>query len=97
MVVARFLRWLMGSDDPDAPGRLPRADDLARVALPQGQPEALMLQELLARAGVHAIIKNRDDIGSLYSGAAWPGAYELWVLRRDLRRAQEILGPDVSD
>ena len=94
-VISRLLaRFRYG--DPDAPARLPSHDELTLLARPQGEPEALMLQELLERAGIHAMVRNRD--AATARGGSWgpPWAYELWVLRRDLRRAREIIGMDAE-
>jgi hypothetical protein len=88
-MVRWFDRLLGRVHDGDAPRRLPSPDELVCVALPQGEPEALMLQELLRNAGVHSIVKNRF---------AYPvtmmqpiGTHELFVLRRDLKRAEAAL------
>jgi hypothetical protein len=83
-------------DDPDAPARLPSPDALALLTRPEGEPEALMLQELLEGAGIHAMVRNRD--AATARGGSWgpPWAYELWVLRRDLRKARQIIGLDMD-
>ncbi len=81
-------------DAASAPERLPSPDELVVLARPGGEPEALMLQELLAADGIHALVRNRD--GATARGGGWgpSWAYELCVLRRDLRKAQAIIGED---
>ncbi len=90
-IIARFR-----SGDPGAPSRLPSPDELTLLARPEGEPEALVLQELLQSEGVHAMVRNRD--AATARGGSWgpPWAYELWVLRRDLRKAREVLGVEVG-
>ncbi len=94
-IISRLLARFR-PDDPDAPARLPSPDELTLLTRPEGEPEALMLQELLERAGIHAMVRNRD--AATARGGSWgpPWAYELWVLRRDLRKAREIIGPDAD-
>ena len=80
------LRSLLRADDDDAPERLPSPDEMVVLASPGGEPAALMMQEMLAKEGIHALVRNRDAAAARGVGAAW-GA-EICVLRRDLRRAQ---------
>lgn len=98
MALFSRIRALLGrrDDGPPPPTRLPSGDELALLARPQGEPEALMLQEMLASSGIVAMIKNRDAFS--VTRGAWGGfwAYELWVLRRDLARAREIIGEDAA-
>lgn len=61
------------------------------VARPGGEPEALMMREILNHNGIAAMVKNRDPASAQAGGIGPPWAYELWVLRRDLRRAEELL------
>jgi hypothetical protein len=88
----RFVRRLVRRRDPDAPPRLRRPDELVLLARPSGEPEAQMLRELLAQQGVQSLVKNLDPVSAQSGGMGPPWAYELWVLRRDLRRAREIIG-----
>jgi hypothetical protein len=90
------LRRALGRD-PNAPARLPDPTALIVVARPESEPEALMLQEMLRNDGVHSAVRNRDAGSATYgtSGPAW--GYELVVLRRDLRRAREILSLPEDD
>ena len=83
--------------DPDAPARLPSPDELVLLARPEGEPEALMLKEILQSDDIPAMIKNRDAASARGGGWGPPWAYELWVLRRDLRRAREVIGVKPSD
>lgn len=92
MEIVRRIARLFGGGDAKAPSRLPSPDELVLLARPESEPEALMLRELLDEHGVRAMIKNLDA-ATAQSGAAGPSwAYELWVLRKDLRRAREALG-----
>ncbi len=61
---------------------------------PAGEPEALMMQEMLAAEGIVAMVRNRDAATARGGGWGPPWAYELLVKRRDLRRAAEIVGRD---
>jgi hypothetical protein len=87
------IRRAFGGDE-GRPGRLPSPDSLALVARPQGEPEAQMMRELLDEHGIRAMVKNRDAVSAQAGGMGPTWAYELWVLRRDLRRAREVLGID---
>ena len=95
-LLSRIRTWFSGSD-PDAPARLPSPDELALLARPSGEPEAQMLREMLEARGIVAMVKNRDAFA--VTRGAWGGfwAYELWVLRRDLAQAREIIGEDGTD
>ena len=59
---------------------------------PNGEIDAQLLRQMLAGEGIHAMVKNRDPVSAESGGMGPPWAYELWVLRRDLRRAREIIG-----
>lgn len=89
----RLLARVFRREAPNAPRRLPRADELALLARPEGELEAQMLRDLLAQQGVQALVKNLDPVSAQSGGMGPPWAYELWVLRRDLRRAKEIIEP----
>jgi hypothetical protein len=86
------LRARLFRHDNDAPARLPSPDEAVLLMRPEGEPEALMIQQMLADEGIHAMVRNRD--AATARGGTWgpPWAYELWVKRSDLRRAQEIAG-----
>jgi hypothetical protein len=93
-LVSRILGWFTARSDDGAPVRLPSPDELVLAARPHGEPEAQLLRQMLAAEGVHAMVKNRDAVSAESGGMGPPWAYELWVLRRDLRRAREIIGVD---
>jgi hypothetical protein len=93
-IISRMLGWLAGRPDNEAPVRLPSPDGLVLLARPQGEPEAQLLRQMLAAEGIHAMVKNRDAVSAESGGMGPPWAYELWVLRRDVRRAREIIGDD---
>jgi hypothetical protein len=79
-------------DDPHAPPRLPSPDELVVVSKAQGEPEALMLQELLRNEGIQALVRNSGLLAPVQTVAGPGVSWEVLVLRRDLRRAQELLG-----
>ena len=93
MSIRSRLRSLFLGDEVDTPARLPSPDEIVVLTRPNGEPEGLMLQEILASNGIRAMLRNRDAASAQSGGApgAW-WAYELCVLRRDLRRAREIVG-----
>jgi hypothetical protein len=78
--------------DDGAPERLPSPNELVVLAHPGGEPASLMMQQMLADEGIHALVRNRDAATSRGGGWGPPWAYEVCVLRRDLRRAREIIG-----
>ncbi len=59
---------------------------------PDGELNAQLMRQMLAAEGITAMVKNRDPVSAESGGMGPPWAYELWVLRRDLRRAREIIG-----
>jgi hypothetical protein len=91
-ILARLLRRLR--PDATAPARLPPPDEPVVLTRPAGEPEALMMQEMLAAEGIVAMVRNRDAATARGGGWGPPWAYELLVKRRDLRRAAEIVGRD---
>jgi Putative prokaryotic signal transducing protein len=93
-ILSRILDRLAGRAEGGAPARLPSRDELVLVARPNGEIEAQLLRQMLAAEGVHAMVKNRDAVSAESGGMGPPWAYELWVLRKDLRRAREIIGED---
>jgi hypothetical protein len=92
-IISRIRGWLSGGDSSE-PERLPVRDEIVVLARPGGEPEALMLQELLAAEGIHALVRNRDAATARGGGWGPPWAYEICVMRRDLRRAREIIAAD---
>jgi hypothetical protein len=92
MTLLSHLRSLItGATDDDAPPRLPSPDRLVLLTRPQGEPEARLLQGILEDNGIRSMVKNRDAVGVDGGGWGAPWKYELWVLRKDLRRARELL------
>ena len=93
--IESILRFFVGRD-PDAPARLPSPDELVLLTRPNGEIDASLLRQMLEADGIHAMVKNRDPVSAESGGMGPPWAYELWVLRRDLRRAREVIG-DAGD
>ncbi|HYM15504.1 MAG TPA: DUF2007 domain-containing protein [Dehalococcoidia bacterium] len=90
-ILDRIVHRIAGRPDPGAPQRLPSPDALVLVAQPFGEPEAQLFHDMLQNEGIRSLIKNRDPVSARAGGIGPPWSYELWVLRRDLRRAQEVL------
>jgi Putative prokaryotic signal transducing protein len=97
MSIISDLLHRLGGKRPDAsPTRLPSPDELALVARPNGEPDAQLQREILEQNGIRAMVKNRDPASAQAGGMGPTWAYELWVLRKDLRRAHELLDVDPS-
>src|SRR5690242_13737562 len=95
--ISRLVRRIAGpGEDDGAPQRLPSPDELVLLTRPNGEPDAQPSRQLLEREGIRSMIKNRDAVSAESGGIGPPWAYELWVLRRDLRRAREVLDIDAS-
>ncbi|MEX2247110.1 MAG: DUF2007 domain-containing protein [Dehalococcoidia bacterium] len=89
----RFLsRIFTRRPPPGEPSRLPSPDALVLLARPSGEAEAQISRDLLEQAGIRALVRNIDAATAQSGAAGPPWAYELWVLRKDLRRAREVLG-----
>ena len=59
---------------------------------------AQLFRQILEQNGIRAMVKNRDAASAQAGGMGPPWAYELWVLRKDLRRARETLDlPEARD
>jgi hypothetical protein len=92
------LSWLSdrlfgdGSAREGEPERLPSPDEVVFLTHAGGEPEALMLRELLGGNDIVALAKNRSVLSAHSPGGGLLGGWELWVLRRDLRRARDLLG-----
>lgn len=93
-IISRLIARAAGAD---APERLPSPDDLVLVARPEGEPEALMMQDILKNAGIAAMVRNRDAATARGGGWGPPWAYELIVRRADLRRARDLLDLDPDE
>jgi hypothetical protein len=93
MGVLQRIRQMLGMETPvlGAPERLPSPDELVLLTRPQGEPEAQLLRGILEDNGIHSMVKNRDPVGVDGGGWGAPWLYELWVVRKDLRRARELL------
>jgi hypothetical protein len=89
-ILSRIIGRLRG-ETPGAPQRLPSPDALVLLTRPYGEAQAQLFRDMLEQEGVRSLIKNRDPVSARAGGMGPPWAYELWVLRRDLRRAREIL------
>lgn len=93
-IFSRIIARLRGGTEEAAPARLPSPDALVLVARPQGEAEAQLFHDMLEQEGIRSMIKNTDAASARAGGMGPTWAYQLWVLRRDLRRAQEVLGID---
>ena len=96
-IISDLLNRLGRKRSDPSPTRLPSPDSLALVTRPQGEPEAQLQREILEDNGIHAMVKNRDSASAGAGGMGPVWAYELWVMRKDLRRARELLDIDQSD
>jgi len=97
MSIISRIRDLLSPPDRDAngaPSRLPSPDELVLLMRPEGEPEAEMLRGILASNGIRSLVKNRDALSAQVGGMGPAWAYELWVLRKDLRRAREVVELD---
>ena len=97
-IISDFFRRFGTRPAEGAPSRLPSPDALALVTRPSGEPEAQLFRQILEQNGIRAMVKNRDAASAQAGGMGPPSAYELWVLRKDLRRARETLDlPEARD
>ena len=83
--------------DPGAPQRLPSPDALVLLTAPDGVGDAQLLHDMLEDAGIRSMVKNTDATSARAVPIGAPWAYELWVLRKDLARAREIIGEPASE
>ena len=90
-ILTRIFDWL-GSGG--APKRLPSTDDVVLLVEPNGEAEAQLFHDMLEQQGIRSMIRNTDASSARAGGMGPAWAYELLVLRKDLRRAREILGLD---
>jgi hypothetical protein len=81
-------------DDADRPVQLPSPDELALLTLAESEFEAAMFRDILEQNGITALIKNMDVLTAQSGVMSRPWSQELWVLRKDLRRAREVLELD---
>jgi len=94
-----IFRRLFGSgashrDDGDRPVQLPSPDELALLTLAESEFEATMFRDILEQNGITALVKNLDVLTAQSGVMSRPWSQELWVLRKDLRRAREVLELD---
>ncbi len=90
--VSRIIRRLVSGGPPaDEPVRLPSPDELVLVARPNGEPEAEFLRQMLENEGIPCLVRNRDAASARAGGGGPFWAYDICVLRKDLRRAREAL------
>ncbi len=68
-------------------------DALVKVAAALSEPEAAMWRELLENNGIPAMVKNTNVLSVTFETGSMPWDCDLYVRRRDLERAREILGP----
>jgi hypothetical protein len=68
------------------------SDQLERVALAPNPTIAGMWHEALRRAGIAAMVRNRDALSTAYSVPAAPFACELLVPSDRAAEARELLG-----
>jgi hypothetical protein len=90
-ILSRIFGWLGGDA---APARLPSPDEIVLAAEPAGEAEAHLFQDMLEHEGIRSMIRNTDASSAQAGGMGPVWAYQLLVLRKDLRRAREILGVD---
>ena len=97
-IISRIRDFLSPESAParEPPTRLPSPDELVLLCRPEGEPEAELLRGILADNDIRSMVKNRDALSAQVGGAGSAWAYELWVLRKDLRRAKEVLELDDS-
>lgn len=91
MSVLSRVRGLLGGGGPPRPQRLPSPDELTLLSGGLGGPEAELYRGILADNGLRAMVKNLDPISVNYGGMGPPLSCELWVMRKDLRAAREVL------
>ena len=97
MTIIDRLRHLFATGEHERPDRLPLPDDLVLLARPEGEPEALMMREMLKTEGIAAMVRNRDAATARGGGWGPPWAYELLVRRADLRRGRDLLSLDKGE
>ncbi|MEX2226999.1 MAG: hypothetical protein WEB52_11185 [Dehalococcoidia bacterium] len=86
-----IFRRIFGRGDDDAPKRLPSPDELVLLTRTESEFETTLFRDMLADAGIDAMAKNLDALSVYYRMTPRPWSQELWVLRKDLRSAKEVL------
>jgi hypothetical protein len=71
------------------------SDDLVLLAVAGSQIEATIWRDALEQEGIRPLVRNRDPLAPV--GIPMPlSKYEIFVLRRDERRARWIIGEAVE-
>ena len=83
MDAVRRLRELFLLKKPN-----PGPDDPVLLGRPDGEGEALLWQNILEQWGIHALVRNVSATAYLRLG----DLFEVWVLRRDLEEARQLVG-----
>jgi hypothetical protein len=86
-----IFRRIFARRTATTPERLPSPDELVLLTSAETEFEASMFRDMLHDAGIEALIKNRDVLTAQSGVMSQPYSQELWVLRKDLRRAREVL------
>ena len=74
---------------------MPRDDESVLLAVASSEIEAQIWRDALEQEGIHPFVKNRSVLPYLGSDAFF-ATYEVFVLARDLKRAQWIIGEGVE-
>lgn len=74
---------------------MPRDDESVLLAVASSEIEAQIWRDALEQEGIHPFIRNRAPLAYLGSDAFF-ATYEVFVLDRDLQRAQWIIGEGVE-
>jgi hypothetical protein len=69
-----------------------REDELVRLTIVSGEPEAELLRGLLATEGIESIQRPTDFAAGALDGWAAGGAREILVRSADLEAARELIG-----
>lgn len=72
-----------------------RDDDSVLLAVASSEVEAQIWRDALEQEGIRPFVKTRAPLAYLGSDALF-ATYEVFVLRRDLKRAQWIIGEGVE-
>jgi hypothetical protein len=70
---------------------MPRDDESVLLAVASSEVEAQIWRDALEQEGIRPFIRNRAPLAYLGSDAFF-ATYEVFVLGRDLKRAQWIIG-----
>ena len=71
-----------------------REDESVLLAVASSEVEAQIWRDALEQEGIHPFIRNRAPLAYLGSDALF-ATYDVFVLARDLKRAQWIIGEGV--